>query len=176
MSHPKYQLCRNRGRSLHPPVPVYEMWFIGGGAPRPPKSKDQCFMKYNLHPTFVMSCATMGTLPPASLQREGFASHRRIMLFCSLPTNGIDHGNIGAMSTASVSGRPNITFMFCIAWPLAPLTRLSMDTKTIARPGKRSARTFMNTWLLWVDIAINWGVRTWRCGGEGRGRYCQWIT
>ena len=32
-----------------------------------------------------------------------------------------------------VSGRPNIRFMFWIAWPAAPLTRLSSTASTIAR-------------------------------------------
>ena len=33
-----------------------------------------------------------------------------------------------------VSGRPSITFMFCTAWPEAPLVRLSSTEPMMARP------------------------------------------
>lgn len=54
-----------------------------------------------------------------------------------------------------------MTFMFWMACPLAPLTRLSMDTRMMALPGSRSATTFMNTWLLdFVVPVVFFGVRS----------------
>src|ERR1017187_8039402 len=37
-----------------------------------------------------------------------------------------DYGRTGTWRRPSDSSRPNIIFMFCTAWPEAPLTRLSM--------------------------------------------------
>src|SRR5438093_1412924 len=34
------------------------------------------------------------------------------------------YGTTGGWSSARVSGRPNMRFMFCTAWPAAPFTRL----------------------------------------------------
>src|SRR5271169_845718 len=47
---------------------------------------------------------------------------------CYLPQ--FIHGNSGTISSAVLSGRPNMIFMFCTAWPAAPLTRLSITDNT----------------------------------------------
>ena len=49
------------------------------------------------------------------------------------------YGSTGGAVRPVVSGRPNIRFMFWIAWPAAPLTRLSSTTRTSAR--SRARRT-----------------------------------
>jgi len=51
------------------------------------------------------------------------------------------YGNIGCCNSPVVSSRPHIRFMFWMAWPLEPLTRLSMAAMTMARPGMRSGKT-----------------------------------
>ena len=56
----------------------------------------------------------------------------------------------------SSSFHPYIRFMFCTAWPDAPLTRLSSTETRIARPGSRSWNTPMTTWF---------EPRTWRVSG-----------
>src|SRR5262249_34384457 len=56
----------------------------------------------------------------------------------------IAHGNIATWPRPKVSGKPSITFMFWIAWPDAPLVRLSSAATIMARPGTRSATTPMN--------------------------------
>ena len=40
----------------------------------------------------------------------------------------------------AVSGKPQMIFMLCTAWPLAPLTRLSSALITISRPVRGSSR------------------------------------
>ena len=45
----------------------------------------------------------------------------------------------------SVSGRPSARFAFCIAWPAAPLPRLSSAATTIVRPLGGSAKTPSST-------------------------------
>src|SRR3989441_9022927 len=40
------------------------------------------------------------------------------------------YGTTGGWSSARVSGRPNMRFMFCTAWPAAPFTRLSITLST----------------------------------------------
>jgi hypothetical protein len=58
------------------------------------------------------------------------------------------YGNMGAPVSAVVSGKPSMMFMFWMAWPEAPLTRLSMAEMMMARPGTRSATTLMKQLLL----------------------------
>ncbi len=53
-------------------------------------------------------------------------------------------GNSATCSSPTVSGQPCIRFMFWIAWPEAPLIRLSRAEITIARPRMRSLATPMN--------------------------------
>lgn len=53
------------------------------------------------------------------------------------------YGNSGCCVRPVVSGNPQATFMFWIAWPAAPFTRLSMTDSTMARPSIRSAKTEM---------------------------------
>ena len=49
--------------------------------------------------------------------------------------SGLPQGNRAGWSSPAVSCRPSITFMFCSAWPDAPLTRLSVALSRIARSG-----------------------------------------
>jgi hypothetical protein len=72
-------------------------------------------------------------LPPPGKQRTGLSVSA--------------HGNIATRSSPIVSGRSHITFMFWIAWPAAPFTRLSVTDRMIARPGSRSAKTPMMQWF-----------------------------
>src|SRR3546814_2671298 len=58
-----------------------------------------------------------------------------------------DHGNRGAASRPAVSERPIIRFMFWIAWPEEPFTRLSIAAITSARFGLRSANTLTTAWF-----------------------------
>src|SRR5215472_10400806 len=51
------------------------------------------------------------------------------------------YGNNATCSRPVVSGRPSMTFMFCTAWPEAPLVRLSSAETIMARPGTRSPAT-----------------------------------
>lgn len=52
-------------------------------------------------------------------------------------------GKTPTASSPRVSSQPIIAFMFWIACPEAPFTRLSMTHMTIARPGRRSSKTEM---------------------------------
>src|ERR1700686_4086663 len=56
-------------------------------------------------------------------------------------------GNSATCSSPIVSGKPSIRFMFCTAWPDAPLVRLSSAEPMMARPGMRSAATPMKVML-----------------------------
>src|SRR5208283_4338001 len=49
---------------------------------------------------------------------------------------GQHYGRTGGARRPVVSGRPNIRFMFCTAWPAAPLTRLSSTARitTVSPP------------------------------------------
>src|SRR5690606_31066737 len=67
------------------------------------------------------------------------AAQRRHHAFIGI--DALHHGNNGACSRPRVSGKPNIRFMFCKAWPEEPFTRLSMVAMIMARPGRRSANT-----------------------------------
>src|SRR5262249_7343478 len=51
------------------------------------------------------------------------------------------YGNNATCSRPVVSRRPSMTFMFCTAWPEAPLVRLSSAETIMARPATRSAAT-----------------------------------
>ena len=42
------------------------------------------------------------------------------------------HGITASCSRPAFSGRPNMMFMFCTAWPEAPFTRLSITDSTTA--------------------------------------------
>src|SRR6185437_9584075 len=57
------------------------------------------------------------------------------------------HGNSATWSRPVVSGQPMIRFMFWIAWPDAPFTRLSSAAIMIARPSRRSLATPMKVML-----------------------------
>ena len=50
----------------------------------------------------------------------------------------IAQGKSGSWRRPAVSGKPISTFMFCTAWPEAPLTRLSIAETRMARPESRS--------------------------------------
>lgn len=52
-------------------------------------------------------------------------------------------GNMGSCMSPIPSGNPRTRFMFCMAWPEAPFTRLSMTDTMMARPGMRSGKTFI---------------------------------
>src|SRR6185437_6582394 len=78
-----------------------------------------------------------GRLGPASI---GFGvlsvEPQRIVVHVGLP-----HGNNAICSSPVVSGPPNIRFMFWMACPAEPFTRLSSVAITMARPLMRSATT-----------------------------------
>ena len=74
------------------------------------------------------------------------------------------HGNSATCSNPMVSGKPSMRFMFCTAWPDAPLVRLSSAEPIMARPAMRSAATPMKVML---------EPRTWRvCGSAPNGSTC----
>ncbi len=53
-------------------------------------------------------------------------------------------GHAPTAAAPVASGRPSITFMFCTAWPEAPLVRLSSAEPMMTRPGMRSLVRPMN--------------------------------
>ena len=57
------------------------------------------------------------------------------------------HGTMGPWPSPNASSRPDMTFMFCTAWPDAPLTRLSVTDTMMAWPSRRSAKTPMIQWF-----------------------------
>ena len=59
----------------------------------------------------------------------------------------VAQGNKATCSSPVVSGKPSKTFMFCTAWPDAPLVRLSSAETMMARPATRSAATPMKVML-----------------------------
>jgi len=59
-------------------------------------------------------------LAPRRRFRAGGLFKKRIWFFWSA------HGYIPGWSRAVVSGKPNMTFMFCMAWPAWPFIRLSI--------------------------------------------------
>src|SRR5205085_10788696 len=62
-------------------------------------------------------------------------------------------GKSGRWPRPMRSSRPSWMFMFWIAWPEAPFTRLSSADTTIASPGMR---------LGWTPIRHRFVPRTWR--------------
>src|SRR5207244_4566023 len=46
------------------------------------------------------------------------------------PAREPPHGTTAICSSACVSGKPNMRFMFCTAWPAAPFVRLSSTART----------------------------------------------
>ena len=55
------------------------------------------------------------------------------------------HGNIGRWARPAVSSRPNMTFMFCSAWPDAPLTRLSIVPVSVISKQSHRVSSFMTS-------------------------------
>ena len=63
------------------------------------------------------------------------------------------HGNRPTCSSPVVSGKPSIRFMFCTAWPDAPLVRLSSAEQMMARPSMRSLVSPMKVKLRAAHVA-----------------------
>src|ERR1044072_7600200 len=59
-----------------------------------------------------------------------FSGDRHFLVRSQLKLVLIGHGFVPTSFKPVVSSRPNIKFMFCTAWPAAPLTRLSMAEQT----------------------------------------------
>src|SRR5690242_3345035 len=93
------------------------------------------------------------------LKRRGLVPHLehrgRVSRQRTLALYQSNQGNSATCSNPIVSGHPMTRFMFWMAWPEAPFTKLSSAEMTIARPGMRSLATPMKvmfeprTWRVW---------------------------
>src|SRR5579862_8071861 len=88
-----------------------------------------------------------GADPEAAADAAADASHQGTTASCRRP---------------SVSAKPNMRFMFCTAWPAAPLTRLSSTASTTSVSASRGRWTAMRTWL----VPRTHRVSGWEPGGS----------
>ena len=86
-----------------------------------------------------------GLIRPPRLRRiagrNARALARRVLALPAADPLLSSHGNSAICSSPAVSGSPNIRFMFWIACPAEPFTRLSSTEMTMARFLMRSANT-----------------------------------
>src|SRR5580658_2337996 len=90
------------------------------------------------HQQFVAGARELGDLPRDGLHGF-FIFEQRACNF-----------NYQSHSKPAVSGNPHIRFMFCTAWPAAPLPRLSRQETTTRRSPAGSSANPMSQKLVWV--------------------------
>ena len=99
--------------------------------------------------TTSMPCRRAATISPASR-----AARRRVVEQRAAQLHQDLH------SRPSVSANPSTRFMFCIAWPAAPFTRLSMQLTTTPRPVRASNFTPISQKLVrWHRVQVRHHAR-----------------